>query len=387
MVIRHHDLARTERIREADSRRCYRHERRRETERSVPSTCSASILTEENPPPSHTAAKVRCCYVALARAACCRYRGCTPPMENGSFVRCRSWFRPHVVVDERERRTRRWSKVVAWLRWCRTMPGMGKNVAATSSLGEKTPLPSSAIDRARPLPPPLLLCLDGKRNRGGPMVEEETPPSSCQATPNPTLPPPTCLVRRLDTFPSLPGIVPHRKKERRAPARPVEHPSEPEVQSVGQASHPSFLDPILREIELTSVGRWTERNQRRWAREGDRAPNVRTAALGARALYGCPQSESRRYGWGCVYKKKANSINEEVSFRHQSINYLHQKNWLWPASGNFCREFLGSSFVQPDFIKSTRRRKSFSASRRPWINLVWRRIVVSSKLWFCFPFL
>lgn len=29
------------------------------------------------------------------------------------------------------------------------------------------------------------------------------------------------LVRRLDAFPSLPGIVPHRKKERRAPARPV----------------------------------------------------------------------------------------------------------------------------------------------------------------------
>lgn len=33
----------------------------------------------------------------------------------------------------------------------------------------------------------------------------------------------SCLVvvRRLDAFPSLPGIVPHRKKERRAPARPV----------------------------------------------------------------------------------------------------------------------------------------------------------------------
>ncbi|KAL5805845.1 hypothetical protein ACOSQ4_028578 [Xanthoceras sorbifolium] len=30
-----------------------------------------------------------------------------------------------------------------------------------------------------------------------------------------------CVVRRLDTFPSIPGIVPHRKKERRAPARPV----------------------------------------------------------------------------------------------------------------------------------------------------------------------
>lgn len=30
-----------------------------------------------------------------------------------------------------------------------------------------------------------------------------------------------CLVRRLDAFPSLPGIVPHRKKERGAPARPV----------------------------------------------------------------------------------------------------------------------------------------------------------------------
>ncbi|KAK7298936.1 hypothetical protein VNO77_46258 [Canavalia gladiata] len=29
------------------------------------------------------------------------------------------------------------------------------------------------------------------------------------------------VVRRLDAFPSLPGIVPHRKKERRAPARPV----------------------------------------------------------------------------------------------------------------------------------------------------------------------
>ncbi|WVZ06574.1 hypothetical protein V8G54_019923 [Vigna mungo] len=28
------------------------------------------------------------------------------------------------------------------------------------------------------------------------------------------------VVRRLDAFPSLPGIVPHRKKERRAPARP-----------------------------------------------------------------------------------------------------------------------------------------------------------------------
>ncbi|KAL0284167.1 UNVERIFIED_CONTAM: NADH-ubiquinone oxidoreductase chain 4, partial [Sesamum angustifolium] len=31
----------------------------------------------------------------------------------------------------------------------------------------------------------------------------------------------SCLVRRLDAFPSLPGIVPHRKKERRAPARPL----------------------------------------------------------------------------------------------------------------------------------------------------------------------
>uniref|UniRef100_A0A0V0ITZ2 Putative ovule protein n=1 Tax=Solanum chacoense TaxID=4108 RepID=A0A0V0ITZ2_SOLCH len=31
----------------------------------------------------------------------------------------------------------------------------------------------------------------------------------------------SCLARRLDAFPSLPGIVPHRKKERRAPARPV----------------------------------------------------------------------------------------------------------------------------------------------------------------------
>ena len=33
----------------------------------------------------------------------------------------------------------------------------------------------------------------------------------------------SCLVvvRRLDAFPSLHGIVPHRKKERRAPARPV----------------------------------------------------------------------------------------------------------------------------------------------------------------------
>lgn len=33
----------------------------------------------------------------------------------------------------------------------------------------------------------------------------------------------SCLlvVRRLDVFPSLPGIVTHRKKERRAPARPV----------------------------------------------------------------------------------------------------------------------------------------------------------------------
>ncbi|MCD7448523.1 NADH:ubiquinone dehydrogenase subunit 4 [Datura stramonium] len=30
------------------------------------------------------------------------------------------------------------------------------------------------------------------------------------------------VVRRLDAFPSLPGIVPHRKKERRAPARPRE---------------------------------------------------------------------------------------------------------------------------------------------------------------------
>ena len=30
-----------------------------------------------------------------------------------------------------------------------------------------------------------------------------------------------CVVRRLDAFPSIPGIVPHRKKERRAPARPV----------------------------------------------------------------------------------------------------------------------------------------------------------------------
>lgn len=29
------------------------------------------------------------------------------------------------------------------------------------------------------------------------------------------------VVRRLDAFPSLPGIVPHRKKERGAPARPV----------------------------------------------------------------------------------------------------------------------------------------------------------------------
>lgn len=29
------------------------------------------------------------------------------------------------------------------------------------------------------------------------------------------------VVRRLDAFSSLPGIVPHRKKERRAPARPV----------------------------------------------------------------------------------------------------------------------------------------------------------------------
>nr|YP_009526544.1 NADH dehydrogenase subunit 4 [Ammopiptanthus mongolicus]AXV54303.1 NADH dehydrogenase subunit 4 [Ammopiptanthus mongolicus] len=29
------------------------------------------------------------------------------------------------------------------------------------------------------------------------------------------------VVRRLDAFPSLPGIVPHRKKERRAPARPL----------------------------------------------------------------------------------------------------------------------------------------------------------------------
>jgi hypothetical protein len=29
------------------------------------------------------------------------------------------------------------------------------------------------------------------------------------------------VVRRLDAFPSIPGIVPHRKKERRAPARPV----------------------------------------------------------------------------------------------------------------------------------------------------------------------
>ncbi|KAM2020417.1 hypothetical protein ACFX1T_023104 [Malus domestica] len=29
------------------------------------------------------------------------------------------------------------------------------------------------------------------------------------------------VVRRLDAFPSLPGIVPHRKKEHRAPARPV----------------------------------------------------------------------------------------------------------------------------------------------------------------------
>lgn len=29
------------------------------------------------------------------------------------------------------------------------------------------------------------------------------------------------VVRRLDAFPSLPGIVPHRKKERSAPARPV----------------------------------------------------------------------------------------------------------------------------------------------------------------------
>lgn len=33
----------------------------------------------------------------------------------------------------------------------------------------------------------------------------------------------SCLVvvRRLDAFPSLPGIVPHRKKERGAPARAV----------------------------------------------------------------------------------------------------------------------------------------------------------------------
>ena len=29
------------------------------------------------------------------------------------------------------------------------------------------------------------------------------------------------VVRRFDAFPSLPGIVTHRKKERRAPARPV----------------------------------------------------------------------------------------------------------------------------------------------------------------------
>ncbi|KAG8369218.1 hypothetical protein BUALT_Bualt15G0128400 [Buddleja alternifolia] len=38
------------------------------------------------------------------------------------------------------------------------------------------------------------------------------------------------LVRRLDAFPSLPGIVPHRKKERRAPARPLRC-----VQSSGNA--------------------------------------------------------------------------------------------------------------------------------------------------------
>nr|GMC69566.1 hypothetical protein Iba_chr03aCG7750 [Ipomoea batatas] len=44
--------------------------------------------------------------------------------------------------------------------------GWGKNDAAASSLGEKTPLSSSAVDRAHPLPPPLLLCLDGKKNRG-----------------------------------------------------------------------------------------------------------------------------------------------------------------------------------------------------------------------------
>lgn len=30
------------------------------------------------------------------------------------------------------------------------------------------------------------------------------------------------VVRRLDAFPSLPGIIPHRKKARRAPARPVD---------------------------------------------------------------------------------------------------------------------------------------------------------------------
>nr|GLL31374.1 hypothetical protein Itr_chr07CG08690 [Ipomoea trifida] len=59
------------------------------------------------------------------------------------------------------------------------MPGMGKDDAATSSPGERMPLPSPVVGRACPSPPPLLLCLHGKKNRGrGPMVEERMPPSS-----------------------------------------------------------------------------------------------------------------------------------------------------------------------------------------------------------------
>ncbi|KAJ8614188.1 hypothetical protein MRB53_036664 [Persea americana] len=66
-------------------------------------------------------------------------------------------------------------------------------------------------------PPPSAQALFGPAQFSYPSVQctgliswREKPKLSC-----------VVVVRRLDAFPYLPGIVPHRKKERGAPARPV----------------------------------------------------------------------------------------------------------------------------------------------------------------------